>query len=159
MDVWRAERDLWLVENPKPWSLETHAEYHRRFSRKIERWLDQGLGSCVFLDSDARGVLKNCLVRFEGDRVLQHAWVIMPNHLHVLFSPLVPMAKLIQAWKSHSARTLGVGAIWQRDYHDTLIRDWDHCQNVVRYIRRNPLKARLAEGCFTLWESERASRL
>jgi putative transposase len=84
---------------------------------------------------------------------------IMPNHLHVLFRPLVAMEKLIQAWKSHSARTLGRGPLWQRDYCDTLIRDWDHFQNVVRYIRRNPLKAKLPEGTYTLWESDLASRL
>ena len=159
IDGWRMERDAWLLENPKPWTAETQAEYHRRFSRKIERWLDQGMGSCVFAAADAREVLKNCLMRFEGERVVHHAWVIMPNHLHVLFSPLVPMEQLIQAWKSHSARTLGMGPLWQRDYRDTLIRDWDHCQNVVRYIRRNPLKAKLPERSFTLWESARASTL
>jgi REP element-mobilizing transposase RayT len=159
LDAWRTERDLWLLENPKPWIADTQAEYHRQFSQKIERWLDQGMGSCVFSDGNARDVLKNCLMRFDGERVLQHAWVIMPNHLHILFSPLVPMEKLIQAWKSHSARTLGRGPIWQRDYRDTLIRDWDHCQNVVRYIRRNPLKAKLPAKSFSSWESERFSRL
>jgi len=159
VDVWRAERDAWLIENPKPWSFDTLAEYHRRFSRRIERWLDQGMGSCVFGDADAREVLKAVLMRFEGERVFHHAWVIMPNHIHVLFSPMVPMEKLIQAWKSHTARTLGIGPIWQRDYRDTLIRDWEHYQNVVRYIRRNPLKAKLSERSFTLWESEQASRI
>jgi REP element-mobilizing transposase RayT len=159
IDGWRAERDAWLRENPRPWTSDTQAEYHRRFSRKIEHWLDQGMGSCVFADADAREVLKDCLLRYEGDRVVHHAWVIMPNHLHVLFSPLGPMEKLIQAWKSHSARTLGKGPLWQRDYRDTLIRDWDHFQNVVRYIRRNPHKAKLPERNFTLWESERANRL
>jgi REP element-mobilizing transposase RayT len=159
IDTWRSERDVWVKENPKPWTQDIQAEYHRRFSRRIEHWLDQGMGSCVFGAPDAREVLKAVLMRFEGERVLHHAWVIMPNHIHMLFSPLVPMEKLIQAWKAHTARALGKGPIWQRDYRDTLIRDWDHYQNVVRYIRRNPLKAKLPERHFTLWESERASRI
>jgi REP element-mobilizing transposase RayT len=91
-------------------------------------------------------------MRFDGERVDHAAWVIMPNHVHLLFSPRVPMEKLIQAWKGHSARLLGRGPIWQRDYHDTMIRDVSHFANALRYIRRNPLKAGLAEGRYTLWE-------
>jgi len=159
IDAWRSERDRWLVDHPKPWTDEIHAEYHRVFSRRIEKWLDQGMGSCLFADAAAREVLAGCLMRFDGERVIQHAWVIMPNHVHVLFSPMVPVEKLVQAWKSHTARLLGRGPIWQRDYRDTLLRDWNHFQNVVRYIRRNPLRANLPEQSFSLWESERASRL
>ena len=140
------------METPKPWSKEIEMEYHRRFSAKIERWLDDGMGSCVFGDPEARRVLAECLMRFEGERVRHEAWVIMPNHVHVLFSPAVPLERLIQAWKSHCARLLGKGPIWQRNYRDTMIRDAGHHANVLRYIRRNPLKAKIAEGKFTLWE-------
>ena len=110
------------------------------------------MGSCLFADPEARQVLAECLMRFDGERVRHEAWVIMPNHVHLLFSPMMPMAKLVQAWKGHTARVLGLGPIWQRDYHDTMIRDANHYANVLRYIRRNPLKAKLAEGRFTLWE-------
>lgn len=149
---WLRERAEWLMKHPQPWTEETRLEYHSIFSKQIERWLDQGMGSCLFADPNARMVLADCLTKFEGERVCHQAWVIMPNHVHLLFSPLVPMEKLIQAWKSHSARVLGRGSIWQRDYFDTMIRDADHFANVLRYIRRNPVKARLKEGDFTLWE-------
>jgi hypothetical protein len=36
------------------------------------------------------------------------------------------------------------------------VRDEKHLANCVRYIRRNPEKARLAEGEYTLYESELA---
>lgn len=159
IDKWRLERDAWLIENPEPWTMDTRKEYHRRFTRNSERWLDQGMGSCLFAAADAREILRSVLMRFQGERVCHHAWVIMPNHIHVLFSPLVPMPKLIQAWKGHSARLLGKGPIWQGNYRDTLIRDWDHYRNAVRYIRRNPLKAKLPEDRFTLWESEQTARM
>ncbi len=41
-------------------------------------------------------------------------------------------------------------------YHDRLIRNWEHFQNVVRYIRRNP--AKLRPGGFLAGESEMAKR-
>lgn len=98
-------------------------------------------------------------MRFHGERVHHHAWVIMPNHVHLLFSPAVPINKLIQAWKSVSAYSIGKGPIWQRNYRDTLTRDQDHFINAVRYIRKNPVKAKLTEDAFTLWQSERAERI
>jgi len=51
------------------------------------------------------------------------------------------------------------GQFWQHDYFDRLIRDGKHLRNVIRYIRRNPLKARLPEGEFILWESELAQNV
>ena len=83
-------------------------------------------------------------------------WVIMPNHVHLLFQPLKPLGILLQAWKSVSAKLIGHGSIWQANYRDTLIRDGDHFANAVRYIRRNPIKAKLRADSFTLWQGERA---
>jgi len=41
------ERTTWLRFHPKPWTLETEDEYHKRFSAAVERWLDAGHGSCL----------------------------------------------------------------------------------------------------------------
>ncbi len=78
----------------------------------------------------------------------------MPNHAHLLFKPMAPLEKLLQAWKGVSARRIGQGSIWQENYRDTIMRDGKHFENAVRYIRRNPAKLRASD--FTLWESERA---
>jgi len=56
----------------------------------------------------------------------------MPNHLHLLFKPLVPMEKLIQAWKSTVSHKFGQGSIWQDNYCGTLIRDSKHFAGCVR---------------------------
>jgi putative transposase len=93
-------------------------------------------------------------MRFQGEKVEHHAWVIMPNHVHLLFTPFSPLEKLIQAWKGVSARQMGQGKIWQKNYRDTLIRDGGHFANAVRYIRRNP--AKLRAGTYTLWQGPRA---
>jgi putative transposase len=72
----------------------------------------------------------------------------------LLFTPMASLEKLMQSWKGVSSRRMGAGTIWQKNYRDTLIRDAGHFANAVRYIRRNP--AKLQQGTFTLWQSERA---
>jgi len=159
IDHWKEQRQLWLTTNPKPWSVETEREFHRRFSACFEVWLDQGAGSCLLREPKHRDCLAEALMRFQNEKVRHHAWVIMPNHVHLLFSPLQQMSKLIEAWKSVSAKAIGRGPIWQRNYRDTLIRDQDHFINVVRYIRRNPVKAKLPAHAYTLWQSDRAKAI
>jgi type I restriction enzyme R subunit len=156
---WKEQRRIWLLNFPKPWDAATESEYHRRFTWKIESWLDKGSGSCLLEDSGSREILSKVLMRFHGQRVEHLAWVIMPNHVHLLFKPHVPIENLIQAWKSVSALGIGKGPIWQRNYRDTLIRDRDHFINAVRYIRKNPVKAKLKNEAFTLWQSERAAKV
>ncbi len=153
---WNFQREAWMNTWPPPWTPELEAEYHRRFSLKLERWLDEGSGSCLLKEPANREALSEAMMRFQNERVIHHSWVIMPNHVHLLFKPIEPMAKLVQAWKSVSARTIGRGEIWQPNYRDTLIRDRQHFANAVRYIRKNPLKAGLKTGTFSIWESDRA---
>jgi type I restriction enzyme R subunit len=159
LQLWIEQRKIWLAHHSQPWDPATEMEYQKEFIWKLERWLDQGAGSCLLRDSSARDHLAGSLMKFHGDRVEHHAWVIMPNHVHLLFTPHAPLEKLIQAWKSTSARQIGKGSIWQRNYRDTLIRDADHFENAVRYIRRNPVKAKLPANDFAFWQSPRAERL
>ena len=151
---WQEERRIWMARNPKPWSAEVEKGYHRRFTKRLEEWMDAGVGSCIFKDARNREILQEVFLRDHGERAIFEAWVIMPNHVHALFLPKVPTETLLKTWKGVSARRFGIGKIWQKNYRDTLIRDSEHFANVVKYIRRNPLK--LDDGHFTLWESERA---
>ena len=45
--AWEKEKDLWLALNPPPHNSRQIEEYHRNFSRSIQKWLDAGYGSCV----------------------------------------------------------------------------------------------------------------
>ena len=155
--IWRDERTAWVAMNPKPWNEEREKEYQRRFIWHLEGLLDEGAGECLLKIPANRACLEEALMKFQGTKVEHHSWVIMPNHVHLVFTPLEPMEKLIQTWKGVSARKIGSGRIWQRNYRDTLIRDREHFENVVRYVRRNP--AKLRPGTFTLWESELARQV
>lgn len=154
---WREEHTIWRRHHPQPWREEERREYHRRFTGRLEQWLDEGAGSCLFEDPAARQIVEDTLISDHGERAIHHAWVIMPNHVHLLFTPRERIEVLIKTWKGVSARRIGRGSIWQRGYRDTIIRNAEHFVNVVRYIRRNP--ARLGAGMFTLWQGERASEV
>ncbi len=158
LDRWRDERKAWLAHHPEPWSAQVEAEYNARFSGAMERWLDAGHGACMLRAPENAAVVAEALGFFDGKRYVQHAWVVMPNHIHALFSLHADWAveRIVQAWKSVSSRKLGGGKIWQKDYFDRLVRDQGHFTNCVRYIRRNPDKARLREGEYLRYESEMA---
>lgn len=160
LDQWQKEREIWCSAHPEPWSTEEENEYHKRFSTTIERWLDQGYGACVLRDGEIGGIVMSAMRHFEGDRSLLHSAVVMPNHVHVLFTPQSGhgLAELLHSWKSYTAVKINAalgkqGELWQRAYFDRIIRDGDHFRNCVRYIRRNPEKAGLKSGTFLHHES------
>jgi len=145
---WKSERDSWLLEHPQPWSTELEMQYHKKFSGSIDRYLDQGLGSCILRNPINATVVGDAFLHFDHDRYLIHAWVVMPNHVHLLLSLTedISLESIVTSWKRFTSRSIGHGPLWQRDYFDRLIRDWDHFINVVRYIRNNPAKAKLPDG-------------
>ncbi len=160
-DQWQNEREAWLKVHPEPWSIETDREYHQRFSGAIEGWLDAGHGSCLLRRPECAEIVAETLRHFEGERVVMISSVVMPNHVHALFvqNPEWPLEKLTQSWKRFTARQINklldrTGNFWQRDYFDRLVRDEKHFANCVRYIRRNPEKAKLPPNEFILWQSE-----
>jgi REP element-mobilizing transposase RayT len=164
--AWREQREEWCRHYPKPWSAETEADYHRLFSSTIDRHLDDGHGCCVLKDPAHAEVVAGAFHHYDQRHYLLHAWVIMPNHVHVLVSPggEDSLDRIVAGWKRFTgtrinARIRKSGTFWQKDYFDRLIRDWDHFMNVARYLRRNPEKAKLREGEFLLFEAPWVKRL
>ena len=156
---WQNEREVWLRIHPQPWTNEVEREYHQRFSAAIERWLDAGHGSCLLNRQECAQIVANTLHHFEGERVVMISFVVMPNHVHALFvqNGEWPLEKLIHSWKRFMTREINKllarsGTFCQRDYFDRLVRDEKHFANCVRYIRRNPEKAKLGPTEFILWE-------
>jgi REP element-mobilizing transposase RayT len=157
---WESEREAWLRVHPQPWGIDVEREYHERFSEAIERWLDAGHGSCILRRPNCAAVVAEALRHFDGQRVVQIAWVVMPNHVHTLFvqNAAWSLEKILLSWKGFTARRINAllgraGNFWQRDYFDRLVRDHKHFANCVRYMRRNPVKAGLHAGEFIAYES------
>ena len=166
MNTWRIERDQWCEKHPRPWSADTEADYHKQFSSVIDRHLDDGHGSCLLREPANAGIVAGAFHHYDQRNYLLHAWVIMPNHVHVLVSPgeVDSLNRIVAGWKRFTgtrinARTGASGAFWQKDYFDRLIRDWDHFMNVARYIRRNPVNAKLPVGSFVAYEAPWVERV
>jgi putative DNA methylase len=135
-----------LEELEKIVSKEKDAERRKR----IEAWLDAGHGSCWLRDSKVAAIVEGALLHFDGQRYRLLAWVVMPNHVHVLveLSEEVRLPDLLHSWKSFTAieanRILGrSGIFWMPEYFDRYIRDEKHLANAVSYIHENPVKAKL----------------
>jgi hypothetical protein len=163
---WESEREAWFRVHPQPWSGEVERKYHERFSGAIERWLDASNGSCILRRPDCAGVAFEALRYFDGERAAIISCVVMPNHVHALFvqNPSWPLEKLLRSWKTFTSRRINSllgrnGSVWQRDYFDRLVRDEKHFANCMRYIRRNPARARLHSGENILYETELAPNI
>ncbi|MCY3776831.1 MAG: transposase [Candidatus Aminicenantes bacterium] len=159
LDQWKEERKIWLKRHPRPWDVKTAIRYHKRFSRRIEDWLDRGSGSCVLKAPALANMVADALRHFDGERYELVSFVVMPNHVHVLFRPLGSHAipKIVKSWKWFTARKINKkigtsGRFWQEDYWDRLIRHPLHFSKCVEYIRENPTKAGLSDGQFLLFE-------
>ncbi|WPJ97116.1 transposase [Coraliomargarita algicola] len=158
---WSSERRIWFEKQPLPWDASTRAEYRERFPLRIERWLDPGSGSCALSDPTLRLIVEGALSHFEGERHAVRSYVIMPNHVHILFQPLSGclLEDILHTWKSYSSQqimktTKHTGEFWSAGYWDRLIRDRTHFERCVRYIRNNPAKAKLNPSQFSLYENE-----
>jgi putative transposase len=77
-----------------------------------------------------------------------HAFVIMPDHIHILFTPKLTIEKAVQLIKggfSFRARKelAWKFEIWQQGFTDHRIRDEGDWQHHLEYIRQNPVQAGL----------------
>ncbi|MFA3783272.1 transposase [Melioribacteraceae bacterium 4301-Me] len=92
-------------------------------------------------------------------------YTIMPNHVHVIFTPLVKqernivsqqttknfvVTKILQELKKHTAlecsKILGAsGAFWQGESYDHMIRNENELLETISYVLNNPVKAGLVE--------------
>ncbi|MGA8743699.1 MAG: transposase [Terracidiphilus sp.] len=95
-------------------------------------------------------LLRETILHYCDNGYSLHAYVIMPDHLHLLITPKGSLERAIQlikggfsfrakrefAWKSD---------IWQPGLSDHRIRDEEDWKNHLGYIRRNPVEARLVE--------------
>lgn len=76
-------------------------------------------------------------------------YVIMPNHIHMLLSlhreageasPSPTVVDVVRVFKSMTTRMCGCGAgLFQRSFHDHVIRGKEDWREIWEYIERNPL--------------------
>ena len=88
-------------------------------------------------------------------RIHLHAVVVMPDHVHLLFSPLrdgngyaFALVDILQCLKSATAHRINKllhtsGPVWEEESFDHVLRSDESLQEKREYIRQNPVKAGL----------------
>jgi putative transposase len=89
-----------------------------------------------------------------GDTVRQSydlfAWVVMPNHVHVVMKPHKKLSEIMRWLKAATAARANqiIGRtgqpFWQREYYDRWVRDSRELASIVAYVEANPVKAGFA---------------
>ncbi len=98
-------------------------------------------------------VLKSCL-HWHRERALVHLVVVMPNHVHLLLSPLPKqtgwheLPEIMHSIKSFTANLINRMRetripLWQPEYYDRIVRDADEFGETWDYMLKNPVAAGL----------------
>jgi hypothetical protein len=134
-------------------------ELVRETMRRVELWLDQGMGSCRLREPAAAKEVIDAMHFFDGERYELGSYVVIPNHVHAVVRPLLcadePLERILQSWKRHSARQINrqfglAEHFWQQESFDRIIRDEEHLWRALQYIGSNPSRAGLTwEQCPT----------
>jgi putative transposase len=100
-------------------------------------------------------VLQHCL-KGNNRTTHLHAAVIMPDHVHLLLTPMrnaegwpFPLQDILKLMKGPAARSVNVllgtcGAVWQDESFDHVLRSNESFDETLEYIRQNPVRRGLA---------------
>jgi putative transposase len=100
----------------------------------------------VLTDYEAEVVQKTILDLVEQNKLRLYAYVVMPNHLHVLLKPIKEgISKTIQLIKGRASRQINEGNFWQKVFFDFTIFTEKKFKEKFNYIHFNPVKWGLVE--------------
>lgn len=104
---WRVE---WEHRQPKPRTEAQWQDFAKQHAIRMERWMDEGYGECVFRDAKTADIMSTAMLHFQGDRYSTYAYVVMPNHVPVVVKPLGDwrLVQILESWKGfvgHSVNT------------------------------------------------------
>jgi putative transposase len=166
---------LYEVDQPVflTWRLHDSLPPHRTFPTDslrsgkafaaMDRLLDEARGGAVYLRQPAIADLIVEAIHYNSDvlgHYVLHAFVVMPNHVHLLATPAVALPKLTKSLKGITARrantmlALTGSPFWQEESYDHLVRHLPEFEKVRTYIERNPVRAGLVvEASDYRWSS------
>ena len=119
----------------------------------MDRLLDQARTGPVYLKQPEIAQLVIDSLRYGQDSLghyTLHAFVVMPNHVHLLLTPHVEVPKLLWSLKGITAKRanqiLGFTgrAFWQEESYDHVVRNGKEFDRIRGYIEANPVRAELA---------------
>lgn len=129
---------------------------HRRYFGKWDEALDSAQGCPRWLqDERIADLVCNSLHHLDGQKYTLDAFCVMPNHVHLVCTPLARDGEKYQAMGSimHSLKRYTAlhanellarkGDFWQHESYDHVVRDEQEYNRIVMYVLNNPVKAGL----------------
>jgi putative transposase len=120
----------------------------------MDRLLDEAREGTFYLRQPAIADMVVEAIYYNAD-VLRHyslhAYVVMPNHVHILVTPTVALPKLTRSLKGITSKRANtmlalVGKpFWQQESYDHLVRHEREFEKIVNYIESNPVRAGLVK--------------
>ncbi|HOZ01974.1 MAG TPA: transposase [Candidatus Syntrophosphaera sp.] len=132
------------------------AEYNDQMKR-YDEYLAQCHSDLSICDADIGPKICSALEYYDGQDYQLHAYCLMPNHVHMLLKPLADafgkhslISNIVQKIKSYTAKQINrqkgtTGKVWNEEYFDRYIRDYDDYYATAAYILDNPVKAGLTK--------------
>ena len=115
------------------------------------------------LSPQERSLILDACRHWDTQRMLLHAAVVMPDHVHMLATPLEKepgvwwsIADLMHSIKSFTAKEVNklraaAGIVWQREYFDRIIRNELDFNEKWAYVVGNPMRRGLPEDYPWVW--------
>ena len=135
--------------------LESKYRLQHEYYAKIEKQLNSNEGNCWLKNPQVARFVAEALRYFNGKRYELHAWIIMPNHVHVLLTTFdgEDLSAVTHSWKSYTANRANQflrrsGRFWEPESFDRLVKSERHFEFCIRYILNNPVKAGLCSDPF-----------
>jgi REP element-mobilizing transposase RayT len=150
LEQWRREQYWWRTVDP-PISPEELSRRTLEQRRRIERWLDRGLGSCVLRIPGAKRIVEDAIRYFDGERYELGEFTVAPNHVHALVRPAIgiDLSQVLHTWKRYTSREVGrldevrdvlpsnQGSLWQTESFDHIVRNQSSLERFSNYIRNH----------------------
>jgi putative transposase len=118
----------------------------------MDRLLDQTRAGPFYLRQPALADMVVEAIHFSATvlgHCTLHAYVVMPNHVHLFATPAVALCKLTKSLKGITAKrantmlALTGSSFWQEESYDHLVRHASEFDKIRYYIEENPVRAGL----------------
>jgi putative transposase len=158
--VWATDQPVFLT-----WRLHGSLPPHRFFAGgtlsagkafvAMDRLLDESRTGPFYLRQPAVADMMVEAIRYNADTLrhyVLHAFVVMPNHVHLLVTAAMPLPKVTKALKGITAKRgnamLGLTGtpFWQDESYDHTVRNEREFERIRNYIEENPVRAGFV-GC------------
>ena len=157
LEVEQTDETLAGIANPDERGGRAYLEQRRLFGRWDEV-LDTAQDGPFWLhDPRIAGLVAESLHYRDGKVYDLDAFCVMPNHVHLVFTPLPKtdgahhaLAVILHSLKRYTARQANLllereGSFWQHESYDHVVRGEAERERIVAYVLNNPVKAELVD--------------